>query len=102
MPPHSKVLVYGVLAGTREMPMDIGPVLANASGVEGFYLVHWLERVGPLRLLMAARKAQRLFADGTFETQIARRVSLDEAVTGIEAYLEDMTGGKTLIVPTER
>ncbi|MCH2105487.1 MAG: zinc-binding dehydrogenase [Planctomycetes bacterium] len=99
MPPRSKVLVYGVLAGVREMPMDLGPVLSNASGVEGFYLVHWMEQAGPLRLLSAARKVQRLFADGTFQTQIARRVSLDDAVGGIEAYMNDMTAGKTLICP---
>ena len=102
MPPLSKVLVYGVLAGSREMPMDVGPVLSKASGIEGFYLIHWMENVGPLQLLLAARKAQRLFADGTFKTQIARRVSLEDAVSGIEAYLEDMTGGKTLICPQQK
>ena len=100
MPPHSRVLVYGVLAGSRGMGVDVGPVLANASGLEGFYLVRWMEKAGPLQLLHTARKVQRLFKDGTFQTQIARRVSLDEAVAGIEAYLGDMTGGKTLIVPT--
>lgn len=102
MPPRSRVLVYGVLAGSRKMNVDVGPVLANASGLEGFYLVHWLEQAGPLRLLMAARKVQRLFADGTFETQIARRVSLDDAVEGIEAYMNDMTAGKTLLCPGQR
>jgi NADPH:quinone reductase-like Zn-dependent oxidoreductase len=102
MPPLSKVLVYGVLAGSREMPMNVGPVLSKASGIEGFYLIHWMENVGPLQLLLAARKAQRLFADGTFKTQIARRVSLEDAVSGIEAYLEDMTGGKTLICPQQK
>ena len=102
MPPLSKVLVYGVLAGSREMPMNVGPVLSKASGIEGFYLIHWMENVGPLQLLLAARKAQKLFADGTFKTQIARRVSLEDAVSGIEAYLEDMTGGKTLICPQQK
>ena len=102
MPPLSKVLVYGVLAGSREMPMDVGPVLSKASGIEGFYLVHWMENAGPLQLLLAARKAQRLFADGTFKTQIARRVSLEDAVSGIEAYVQDMTGGKTLICPQQK
>ena len=102
MPPLSKVLVYGVLAGSREIPMDVGPVLSKASGIEGFYLIHWMENVGPLQLLLAARKAQKLFADGTFKTQIARRVSLEDAVSGIEAYLEDMTGGKTLICPQQK
>ena len=81
------------------MPMDVGPVLSNASGVEGFYLVHWMKQTGPLRLLFAARKVQRLFADGTFETLIARRVSLEDAVGGIESYMNDMTAGKTLICP---
>jgi NADPH:quinone reductase-like Zn-dependent oxidoreductase len=99
MPPRSKVLIYGVLSGRREMPMDVSPVLSNASGIEGFYLVHWMEEANPLRLLLAARKVQRLFADGTFETQIARKVSLEDAVEGIGAYMADMTGGKTLICP---
>jgi len=102
MPPLSKVLVYGVLAGSREIPMNVGPVLSKASGIEGFYLVHWAGKVGLLRLLLAARKAQRLFADGTFKTQIARRVSLEDAVSGIEAYVQDMTGGKTLICPQQK
>ncbi len=102
MPPRSRVLVYGVLAGSREMSVDVGPVLANASGLEGFYLVHWVEQAGPLRLLMAARKVQRLFANGTFETQIARRVSLEGAVEGIGAYMNDMTAGKTLICPAQK
>ena len=61
-----------------------------------------MEQTGPLRLLMAARKVQRLFTDGTFETQIARRVSLDDAVEGIEAYMSDMTAGKTLLCPGQR
>ena len=43
--------------------------------------------------------ASDLFADGTFKTQIARRVSLNDAVDGIEAYINDMTAGKTLICP---
>ncbi len=102
MPPLSKVLVYGVLAGSQEMPMNVGPVLSKASGIEGFYLIHWMENAGPLQLLFAARKAQRLFADGTFKTQIARRVSLEDAVSGIEAYVQDMTGGKTLICPQQK
>ncbi len=102
MPPCSKVLVYGVLAGAREMRIDVGPVLSNASGIEGFYLVRWMEQAGPLQLLFAARKVQRLFADGTFETQIARRVSLDDAVEGIGAYMDDMTAGKTLICPVQK
>lgn len=100
MPPRSRVLVYGVLAGTPSMPVNVAPVLANASAIEGFYLVHWMEQGNPLRILLTAHKVQRLFKDGTFQTQIARRTTLEEAPAAIEAYVNDMTAGKTLILPT--
>lgn len=100
MPARSRVLVYGVLAGDPKMRVNVSPILANASAIEGFYLVHWMEGSNPLTILLAARKVQRLFANGTFQTQIARRATLEEAPDAIEAYVTNMTAGKTLIVPT--
>jgi len=42
---------------------------------------------------------QKLLADEVFNIQIQARIPLEEAIAGIEAYQNDMTKGKVLLVP---
>lgn len=99
LPPRSKVLVYGALAG--ESCGGISPVdlLFDQKHVEGFYLVHWVKEAGKLRVLLTARRAQRLIEEGVFRSEIWRRVGLDDAPRAILEHRGQATLGKVLITP---
>ena len=99
MPPGSTAYVYGALSGDPCSNIDPIELIFQGKSVCGFYLGKWLQRRGVLGVMRAAGHAQRMLIDGSIETKVQQRVSLEEAADGLQHYVEQMTEGKVLIVP---
>jgi NADPH:quinone reductase-like Zn-dependent oxidoreductase len=99
MPRGSTVYVYGALSEEPCGSIDPVQLIFHNKTVTGFYLGAWLRQRGTLGVLRAANRVQRMFIDDRIATTIQRRLSLDEAVEGLQQYVRHMTEGKVLIVP---
>ncbi|MFP6658223.1 MAG: zinc-binding dehydrogenase [Pirellulales bacterium] len=99
MPCGATVYVYGALSEEHCGNIDPIEVIFHEKTVTGFYLGTWLRRRGSLGILRAAARVQQMIIDGLIETQVQRRVSLDEAIDGLKQYVDHMTDGKVLILP---
>ena len=101
MPPGSTAFVYGALSEQACGNIDPIALIFRQKTVTGFYLGSWMRRRGPLGMLTAARRVQRLLVEHRIETTIRRRAALDEVVEGLEQYVDHMTDGKVLIEPNQ-
>lgn len=102
MPPGSTAYVYGALSGDPCGNIDPIALIFQEKSVSGFYLGEWLKRRGMLGTLRAAGRVQRMLIDGSIETKVQRRLTLDEAVDGLRQYTDQMTDGKVLIMPHKK
>src|SRR4051812_7546939 len=83
MPSGSTAYVYGALSEEPCGSIDpIGLVFHNKT-ITGFYLGRWLDSRGPIGILRAASRVQRMIIERRIGTTIQRRLSLDEAVEGL-------------------
>ena len=69
--------------------------------IRGFYLGNWFRESGPLRILRAAGRVQKMLIDGRLETKIQRRLKLEEAAEGLTQYVQNMTAGKVLFTSSQ-
>jgi NADPH:quinone reductase-like Zn-dependent oxidoreductase len=99
MPRGSTIYVYGALSEEPCGNIDPVQLIFHNKTVTGFYLGAWLRKRGTLGVLRAASRMQRMFIDGRIATSIQRRLSLEDAVDGLQHYVQHMTDGKVLIVP---
>jgi len=102
MPRGATVYVYGALSKEPCGSIDPVQLIFHDKTVKGFYLGTWLRRRGAIGVLRAASRVQRMLIDGRIETTIQRRLSLDDAVEGLQQYVANMTEGKILIMPHAR
>jgi NADPH:quinone reductase-like Zn-dependent oxidoreductase len=99
MPPSSTVYVYGALSGDPCGNIDPIKLIFQDKKVTGFYLGAWIRSRGVLSLLGAASRVQRMLIEGSIETKVRRRLTLDDAPHGLKQYIDQMTEGKVLIMP---
>jgi NADPH:quinone reductase-like Zn-dependent oxidoreductase len=99
MPPGSTTYVYGALS--EESCGNIDPIglIFQDKTVTGFYLSKWLQNRGMINTLRTTGRVQRMLIDGRIATTVQRSVSLDNAVEGLQQYVNNMTQGKVLITP---
>jgi len=102
MPRGACVFVYGALSEEPCSNIDPIELIFRNKTVTGFYLGDWLRKRGVLGVLRAADRAQRMLIDGLIETNVQRRIGLDEVGDGLKQYVENMTEGKVLILPQKR
>lgn len=97
MPEHSKVIIYGLLAG-EPAQADMKQLVFQQKSVESFFVVTWLERKNLIQNLLLWRRAQKLVAAG-LQTEIRGRCSLPETKDAVEAYQRQMSSGKVVLLP---
>lgn len=92
-----RVFVYGALSleGCLIEPRSL---IFERKSVEGFWLSDWLRGQGLLAKITTSRKVQRLLG-GELKTEIRERLPLEKANEGLQHYLQQMTGGKIILVP---
>lgn len=101
MPAGSTVYVYGALSEASCASIDPVELIFRDKNVTGFYLGKWIKKRGPLAILRAASRLQRMIIEGRVGTTVQRRLNLDESVAGLEHYVHHMTDGKMLIGPND-
>jgi NADPH:quinone reductase-like Zn-dependent oxidoreductase len=100
MPRRSIVVVYGALAGTpcRIEPTDL---IFRQKRVIGFWLTDWFAQqnafLRPFRL-----RPVRGMLDRELRTDIAARLTLEQAARDLGRHLGNASKGKILIVPSSR
>jgi len=99
MPSGSTAYVYGALSEEPCGSIDPIGLVFHKKTITGFYLGSWLDGRGPIGILRAASRVQRMIIERRIGTTIQRRLSLDEAVEGLQQYVDNMTDGKVLIMP---
>lgn len=95
MPARSKVVVYGGLSG-QSPRLSLPDAIFGEKVVEGFWVPHYVRKVGMLRVLRMIGEVQRL-GEGRLGTKILAKLPLeriDEAV----AMQSRGTEGKVLLV----
>jgi NADPH:quinone reductase-like Zn-dependent oxidoreductase len=97
MPRNSRLIVYGGLS-LEAVQIDPGDLIFQNKRVEGFWLTNWMGKKNFFQSLTLWRRAQRLMGT-TLRTNIRARYPLEKAKTAVEAYQDQMTGGKILLVP---
>ena len=98
LPDHGQVVVYG---GLSETAIKVNPAefVFKHKRVEGFWLPRWASRQNALTILRVSRYIQQRL-NSEFETHIRSQTGLDGAVEAIGAYMDAMTSGKVLIIPS--
>ena len=96
MPDHSKVTVYG---GLSQQVVQIDPtgLIFQDKSVDGFWLTSWIGQKSFLQNLLTWRRAQKLM-NTALKTEVRARYALSEVQKAAEAYENQMTGGKILLV----
>jgi NADPH:quinone reductase-like Zn-dependent oxidoreductase len=102
MPRGSAVHLYGALSEEPCGRIDPVEIIFNSKSLHGFYLGNWLRRRGVVGALRTALRVQNLILSGRIETQVQRRLKLDEVIDGLRQYAQNMTDGKILITPHAR
>jgi NADPH2:quinone reductase len=97
MPRRAQVVVYGALSN-QSSQVNPGQLIFKQQQVRGFWLSAWKPRFGMVGMLYAGWQIQRLL-EQELKTEVQARVPLAEAVQGIERYVNNMTGGKILLIP---
>lgn len=96
MPNHSKVTVYGALS-QQAVQIDPTGLVFHDKSVDGFWLTPWVGQKSFLQSLLMWRRAQKLMHT-TLKTEVRARYALTEAQQAVEAYENQMTGGKVLLL----
>jgi NADPH:quinone reductase-like Zn-dependent oxidoreductase len=102
MPSGSTAYVYGALSEEPCGNIDPIELIFRDKTVTGFYLGKWLQSRGMISILRASGRVQRMLIDGRIQTEVQRRLTLDESVEGLKQYVNNMTQGKVLITPHAR
>ncbi len=97
MPPDSEVILYGGLSGADVSGIDPMTVIFDSKILSGFNLMDWMENLEDGEFEEVSDYLQDLFINGTLKTDIQGSYSYDEVVTGIRAYIGNMSRGKILI-----
>ncbi len=97
MPPDSEVIIYGGLSGMAITGMNPMGLIFDRKLLSGFNLMDWMANLEDGEFEEVSDYLQNLFIKGTLKTDIQGSYSFDDAVTGIRAYIGNMSAGKILM-----
>lgn len=99
MPPCSDLILYGGLSGQDLSNIDTLGVIFDKKIIKGFNLMEWMNSLEEGEFEDISEYLQDLFINGTLKTDIQESFALDEVVSGIRAYIGNMSKGKILLKP---
>jgi NADPH:quinone reductase-like Zn-dependent oxidoreductase len=97
MPPGSSFIIYGNLSG-EQPEIDHKSLVGDKMKVSGFFLGNWLMEANPIVLLKSISSARK-FLKSQLKIQVAGRFHLSDVQSAVDAYLDNMTAGKVLLIP---
>jgi NADPH:quinone reductase-like Zn-dependent oxidoreductase len=98
MPAGAAWVNYGKLSDAAPRLDQMGQFIFMDKKIEGFWLSRWLPAASPERRAAVIAQVQDRFARGLWQTRVAARLPLAEALDGILPALGDGTG-KVMLVP---
>ena len=96
-PAGSTMIIYGNLSG-EQPEIDHHSLVTDNKRVSGFFLGNWLRENEPLLLLSSLLQVRKLLK--SFTVQVQNRFPLDAAQQAVDTYLNNMTAGKVLLIPS--
>ena len=100
LPYGGTVILYGNLSGS-EQGISLRPLVTDNKKIQGFYLVNWMKDSGIIKTLRNLNRVRQLLKN-EIKITVQNRFPLDKAQVAIDTYLNNMTGGKVLLVPDSR
>jgi NADPH:quinone reductase-like Zn-dependent oxidoreductase len=99
MPPKSKLIVYGALAGSACSGMSPFNLIFQEKVLEGFWLAQYLRDMGFVKTYRMTNLVQELLKSGKFQTKIHKHVGFEGWKQALETYESHMTAGKMILTP---
>lgn len=99
LPDHSKVIVYGGLAGGLLSAIEPFDIIFRDKKLIGFNLTEWKQSKTNEDFLQISDYLQQLIIDGKIRTKIQGEYKLDYVIDGIRAYIKSMSEGKIIFTP---
>jgi NADPH2:quinone reductase len=100
IPYGGTIVLYGNLSGGDE-GTTLRPLLTDNKKLHGFYLANWMKENGLIRIVRNISRVRQLLKND-FKVTIQNRFPLDKAQLVVDTYLNNMTGGKVLLMPKGR
>ncbi len=97
LPYGGTVIVYGNLSASDQGP-SLRPLLLENKKLHGFYLGNWMKDKGLLKTVRNLIRVRQLLKND-LKITIQNRFPLDKVQLAIDTYLNNMTGGKVLLIP---
>lgn len=97
LPNGGTVIVYGNLSGS-DQGTTLRPLVLENKKLHGFYLGNWMKDNSLFKTVRNLNRVRHLLKND-FRITVQNRFPLNEAQTAIDTYLNNMTGGKVLLVP---
>jgi NADPH:quinone reductase len=97
LPYGGTVVVYGNLSGS-DQGTSLRPLVLENKKLHGFYLGNWMKDNSLFKTVRNLNRVRHLLKND-FRITVQNRFPLNEAQTAIDTYLNNMTGGKVLLVP---
>jgi NADPH:quinone reductase len=98
LPYGGTVIVYGNLSASDQGP-SLRPLLLDNKKLHGFYLGNWMKDNGLIKTVRNLNRVKQLLRNNIRIT-VQNRFPLDKTQQAIDTYLNNMTGGKVLLVPS--
>lgn len=98
MPSGARWVSYGKMSSDAPRLTQMGQFIFMDKAIEGFWLSRWLPAAPPERRAAVIAQVQERFIAGSWQTRVAARLSLDEALDGILPALAT-SAGKVMICP---
>jgi len=89
--------VYGALSEKNAEGDPLALIFSGAT-VKGFWLNRWLAKQGMIGMLRNQRRLEQLLPN-ELRSEVAHRLTLEEAAKRYESLAQNTTAGKALIVP---
>jgi NADPH:quinone reductase-like Zn-dependent oxidoreductase len=96
LPKESEVVVYGNLSGKLSGSVEPMQLAFGHKRVRGFEIAAYLKQVGVLGAMRMGNAAQAMVARGEVQTDIRRKIRLEDAPDALSEYVKEMSKGKML------
>jgi NADPH:quinone reductase-like Zn-dependent oxidoreductase len=99
MPSGARWIVYGKLSPDNPTLAQMGQFIFMDKKIEGFWLTKWMKVTSPEKLMQSGMKVQQMFASGNWQTDVAEKISLEDAHSKLPEALSKMNTGKIMLMP---
>jgi len=97
IPYGGSVIIYGNLSDEKQK-FNLVPLVMENKKLSGFFLANWINENGPLKTISNLIRVQQLFKR-ELKIIVQGKFPLVKVQEAIDTYLNNMSGGKVLLIP---